>query len=719
MSEMSDFQNLPLHELSEKLVDIQTERTQTEDRMFFRILTAYHLSKIPSMLQVKINSPDRGKIPINFYGINLAPSGHGKGYTTNMFEDAILSEFVSKFMHKVMPAQAENHLEKLAVERDINANIDESRNRVQSEYERAGVYTPAFDSATSPAIKQLRHKILMANIGSLNLEIDEIGSNIVSNIDALSVYLELYDIGKVKEKLIKHTAESKHFVPIKGTTPANLMMFGTPTRLLNAAKEEEEFYNLLETGYARRCFFGYTRTSSKKILHDAKAAYEALTSQSNNTFIQKLQTSLGNLASNTFAHMEVQVPEDIAIRLIDYKLTCEKEAETLSEYDEIRKAELTHRYFKTLKLAGTYAVLEGATEINKTHLDNAIALAELSGQAFNELQRREKPYVKLAKYLRDKDHEVTHADMMEELPFFRGSNQYKQDLIKLAAGYGYKHNIILKNQFVNAIEFLSATSLKNTNLDEMIISSSKDLAHGYQPKIIPFDKLVNFGKNDVYNWCNHHFRDGHRQEDNALKGFNLLVFDVEKSVSIDMAKMLLDGYKMIIYTTKRHTSAEHRYRVIIPMNYTLELEQDTYKEFMKNLYTWLPFDSDTQVGQRARKWSCHNGQVELIDGELFDVLPFIPQTQKNEERLTHTITDNSLTNLERWFANNTAEGNRSNQLIKYALLLVDAGKNIADIGSRVEALNNKLPDPLSQTELQNTILRSAATKIQNKGKTDV
>jgi hypothetical protein len=186
-----------------------------------------------------------------------------------------------------------------------------------------------------------------------------------------------------------------------------------------------------------------------------------------------------------------------------------------------------------------------------------------------------------------------------------------------------------------------------------------------------------------------------------------------------MAKMLLKGYKMIIYTTKRHTDDEHRYRVIIPTNYVLELEKDTYKEFMKNLYTWLPFDSDTQVGQRARKWSCHNGQVEIIDGELFDVLPFIPQTQKNEERAKRTLTDTSLTNLERWFANNTGEGNRSNQLIKYAMVLVDAGKNIAEISNRIEELNNKLPDPLPQTELQNTILRTAATKIQNKGKTDV
>lgn len=714
---IEQFRNYDLHPLSEKIVDILSERTQTADRDFFRVLTAYHLSKVPSMMQAVVASPDRGNIPINFYGVNLAPSGHGKGHSTNIFEDLILSEFTSKFTKILMPQQAGLHIDRLAVARDIDGNIDAARSKVQIEYENAGIYQPVFDSATAPAIKQLRHKILMANIGALNLEIDEIGSNIIANAEALAVYLELYDVGKVKEKLIKHTTESKRFTPIKGVTPTNLMMFGTPTRLLNAAKEEDEFYAFLETGYARRCFFSYARTSAKQLHSDPEKVYDALTGKANNSYLNTLKQALGNLATHDFAHKKIKMDKTVAVHLIRYKLACEHEAEKFSEYDELRKAEMTHRYFKVMKLAGTYAFIEGCDEITEGHLNNAIALAEISGVAFDSLQRREKNYVKLAKFLRDKDDAVTRSDLQEELPFFKGPENQKNEMIKLAASFGYQNNIVLKTQYRNGIEFLSANSLKRTDLDNIIISSSKGIAQCFVPDTKPFDSLVALGKNDKFHWCNHHFEDGHRQEENAIKGFNLLVFDVEDSVSLDMAKMLLKGYKAIFYTTKRHDPAKgkERFRVLIPTNYMLEMDKDTYKEFMKNLYTWLPFDADTQVGQRAKKFLCHNGQVEVLDGELFDVLPFIPQTQMNKDRKVNTITEGGLVGLERWFVNNTAEGNRSNQLHNYAMALVDAGKDITEITQRISDVNEKLPEPLGAGEMQSTILQTAARKLKAKG----
>jgi hypothetical protein len=349
------------------------------------------------------------------------------------------------------------------------------------------------------------------------------------------------------------------------------------------------------------------------------------------------------------------------------------------------------------------------------HLNNAIALAEISGKSFRDLQKREKNYVKLAKYLRDCKYECTHADLVEDLPFFRGSSQSKQDMIKLAQGYGYKNNIVIKSYFLNGIEFLSASSLQKTSLDHLIVSTSKDITQGFIPSEIRFDQLTKFGKVSDFNWCNHHFKDNYRSEDTTIKGFNLIVLDVDSSVSIDTAKILLAGYKAIIYTTKRHTPTSNRYRIILPTNYILELEEDTYKDFMQNLYTWLPFEADLQTGQRSRKWLCNKGNIEVLEGELIDVLPFIPQTQKNEERIKAIIPGNSLDGLERWFVNNIGLGNRNNQLLRYAYALVDAGKDISEISHRIFNVNAKLPEPLSTNEIKATILQSAAKKIKSGG----
>jgi hypothetical protein len=49
------------------------------------------------------------------------------------------------------------------------------------------------------------------------------------------------------------------------------------------------------------------------------------------------------------------VEEDVGIELLRYKNECEKAAALLNPQQEIPKAELSHRYFKALKLAGALA----------------------------------------------------------------------------------------------------------------------------------------------------------------------------------------------------------------------------------------------------------------------------------------------------------------------------------------------------------------------------
>ena len=123
---------------------------------------------------------------------------------------------------------------------------------------------------------------------------------------------------------------------------------------------------------------------------------------------------------------------------------------------------------------------------------------------------------------------------------------------------------------------------------------------------------------------------------------------------------------------------------------------------------------DDQTGQRARKWLSHAGTISSSDGELFDSLPFIPKTSKNEERKQQLLDQHSLTNLERWFINNTGDGNRSNQLIKYALLLVDGGQTIMQVEQAVHNLNNKLASKLPDDEIHQTIMVSAQRAIQKR-----
>jgi hypothetical protein len=70
--------------------------------------------------------------------------------------------------------------------------------------------------------------------------------------------------------------------------------------------------------------------------------------------------------------------------------------------------------------------------------------------------------------------------------------------------------------------------------------------------------------------------------------------------------------------------------------------------------------------------------------------------------------------MERWFMNNTGTGNRSNQLVKFALMYVDAGRSITEVTDAVLDLNAKLPEPMKDAEIMATIMVSAGKAIKKR-----
>jgi hypothetical protein len=716
---MRNLDELEYHGKSEEVVKILCNKTQSANPLFFRVLIGYYFSKVASMMRAKIDTHDRGIIPINMYAMNLATSGQGKGHSTNIVEEKIINQFKELFLEETFPAIGETNLNKLAVQRanrkTITTNIvvdpNDEYERVKKEFDNLGVLAFSFDSGTTAAVKQMRHKLLMANAGSMNMEIDEIGSNLLGQVDVLNTFLELYDVGKVKQKLTKNTSENVRSEEIDGKTPTNMMLFGTPSKLLSGGRVEEEFYSMLETGYARRCFFGYSRANPKQTKLTPEQVFDLLTDTSGDVYLEGLSTHLGQLADRINFDKKLTMDKAVSLLLIEYRLYCEELSESYAEHEEIRKAEMSHRYFKALKLAGAYAFIDGSSCITEDHLYSAIKLAEESGEAFTRLLTRDRNYVKLAKYIAEIGREVTHVDLVEDLPFYKGAEAAKRELMTLAIAYGYKNNIIIKRMFNDGIEFLKGESLQKTDLNKVLISYGTEMAANYSNEEVPFDQLHKLTQLDGYHWVAHHLLDGYRKEENALPGFNLVVVDVDGGTEMNTAKMLLKDYKCMFYTTKRHSATNNRYRIIFPISYTLRMDSKDYKEFMSNIYEWLPFSVDTQTNQRARKWMSHNGIYEYVDGEMLDALLFIPKTTKNEERKKIVNDQQSLSNIERWFVNNTGIGNRSNQLIKYALLLVDSGQSLDTVRNNVLALNNKLQDKMEETEVLTTILVSATRAI--------
>jgi hypothetical protein len=725
---MIDLTGVQHHPAITEIVEMLCNKTQNTDTGFFQVEVAYFLGKMASSQRATIVTKDRGDIPVNIYALALATSGFGKGHSVNVVENELMKPFKKRFMEDTFPVIAEQNLWVVANQRAARNGTDpqEEFEKCEKEFKSAGAFPFTFDSGTPPAVKQLRHKLLQAACGSINLQIDEIGSNLLGVTDVLTLFLELYDQGIVKQKLIKNTADNQRGEELDGKTPTNMLLFGTPSKLLDGGQTEDQFYSFLDTGYARRCIFGWGQQDRKAFnTQTPEEIYRRLTEPANSTAANKWGMQFHRLADPAMYGWRMEVQDEVGIRLLSYKIACEQAAEKMSDHEEIKKAELSHRYFKALKLAGAYAFVDESTEVELSHLMSAILLVEQSGKAFQDILNREKSYVKLARFIADVGSEQTHADLHEALPFYKAGNAARNEMMTLATAWGYKKHIIIKKTFVDGIEFFSGEKLQETNIDEMILSYSDHWAYKYQGELVPFDQLHQMTQMDGIHWANHMFDKGHRAEENVLAGFNMIVIDVDEGISLDVCHEIMKEHKFMTYTTKRHRAQNgedsfhgDRFRLILPINYHLKLDSEEYKEFMNNVMAWLPFSTDESANQRAKKWECYGGEgAEYhynLDGEMIDALPFIPKTSKNEAYKKGLQAVENMDNLERWFAGRIATGNRNNQMIRYALTLVDSGMDLITVQRQVHEFNKKLNNPLTEDEIDTTIMVTVGKRFERK-----
>jgi len=713
------------HPFSEKIVDILVRKVNNDNRHFFRILIGYYLSKVASMMRCNIQTNDRDVVPVNTYVLNLMVSGTGKGHSTNILEREFIAHFKKEFLNTVFPKKAEEHIQILAQERaQSRINTGQSiitlaeeysiqLDKFQRHFDRLGELAFSFDSGTSPAVKQMREKLLLASAGSMNLELDEVGSNIASNVDVLNTFLELYDVGLVKQKLIKNTVENIRSEELPGNTPTNLMMFGTPTKLLDGGKTEEEFKQFLETGYARRLLFGYTIDSHRTKYATAQERYQQMVDTVLAADMQAIQQEFTNFAKRPFNPV-LQMSPDNSIYLIKYQMRCEAAADDMKDHMSVHKAEMIHRYYKALKLAGAYAFADNSTEINQDHLDYAINVVEDSGEAFHTLMRKQGPYERLAHYLADCDNEVTQHELIEELPFYKGSEAQRRDLMTLAMSFGYKNNIIIKKRVLDDIEFFVGETLMETDLNKLTVGLSQNIAYDYQTDAPPFDKLHKLTTAPGYHYTAHGFVNGHRKSENAIPGFDLLILDCDGDVTISTVKVLLEDYTFLISTTKRHTAEINRFRLILPISHRIKLTPNEYSRFMVNVFEWLPFPVDEAAKDIARKWEAYAGHYEYNDGAIIDATMFIPETKRSDETKLQ-ISVSGVNNIERWFKTHTSKGNRANHLYRYGMVMVDASMDLPTIIENMENFNKSLDAPLPEDQFRNSTVKSISKAFQKRG----
>ncbi len=720
-----DLSKLEYHKASEEIIKVLCDKAQNDDPTFFRGLLPYYLGVLASNMHVKVIGWERAEIPVNIYSINLAPSGTGKGHSSGLIENQLMKGFRDVFEGTIMPMTAEENMRRIAVRRSNSTGEDWETVELpalEKEFRVLGSYPMFFDSGSSPAIKQLRNKILIANCGSVNLQIDEIGANLLGQTEALNSFLELYDMGRIKDKLIKSNSDNVRSERIDGSTPANMLLFGTQSKLFDGGATEKNFFDFLEMGYARRGIFSVTSRAFTDGEQDIDAIIAKMFNADNDTLMDSVTERITKLADMSQLHRQIQLPLEALRMLVQYRLYCRKRADSFNNNEAILRMDMEHRYWKAIKLAGAYAFFDMTAEITTEQVGNAIRLIEDSGEYLKAMCTPDYPHMRLARYLAESGEEKSQSDIMIDCLWFKGSKQQKAETIDLAIAWGSTNNIVIKRNFVSGIEFLKGETLKATNLKELIFSftNNPDMTSGYKNVLGNWENMADLTSRSDLHWLNHHTTAaGYRNEENMLAGFNMLVLDIDGTYPIPAFRNIMSDFKYFLYTTKSHKPDAHRYRVIIPINYELKLSSQEYKELIHNVFESLPFEIDEAGDHRCKKWtsfvSASNGGGCMFNPNegavLFDILPFIPKTKKNEERKEANKQWANTTALEAWFLQNTGNGNRNHQLHKYARVLMDRGFKANEVRDGLLDMNSKLPDPMPEAEIDNTIMKTVNSKI--------
>mgnify|MGYP000686998523 FL=1 len=236
---MIDLTNLPRHPMMESMVDDLCPSNEGHNRPFYRIMVGYFFSKMAASMRAVVDSPVIGEVPVNCFAVALAPSGFGKNTSVSAIERGGMKGFKNRFITETMPVIAEQNLYALAMQKAVisGRTEDEEKDRMQKMYNNAGPYMFSAKKATASSIEQLRSKLLMAGVGSINMQVDEIGMNITDKfvMEGLTLFLELYDMGHTDAAMTRNTTDNMRVDDIDGFTPSCLLAFGTPTKLFDGS----------------------------------------------------------------------------------------------------------------------------------------------------------------------------------------------------------------------------------------------------------------------------------------------------------------------------------------------------------------------------------------------------------------------------------------------------------------------------------------------------
>jgi len=344
----------------------------------------YLYMHLVSQLRPTINdivySPDN--LGINYYGINLSPSGNGKDASLNTMKSACKTAFDLIFRERQdQEAQRAKSIALRELRKDNpTMTEDDITYDMYSEFMRDLAPITIESKSTRGGSVNVITRLQNEKFGNLGLTSNEFGLALKQNNtieELLEMLGSLFDMGVTEQQAFK-TVEVREQA-IEGMYP-NTLLHSSPKIVFGNEKVRMAISNLFHTMLARRCFFSMpteeetienneiplTIQEVREIANQRRITISKLSSKIDDVTSEVVRTMLAS-DENRILHFS----DEAKILYTDYFEYNLKRGE-LEEDSSINQVELNGRAFKVARLAALWSLLDNTNEISRDTLSSAI-----------------------------------------------------------------------------------------------------------------------------------------------------------------------------------------------------------------------------------------------------------------------------------------------------------------------------------------------------------
>ena len=353
----------------------------------------YKLANIASQMHIKVDTMSGyAPTPVNVYSLILLNSGGGKNSSLGLMDRIFFGDSFSKIRDTVFPfykAKGIDKLENMGIERDLHN------------------WTQSISNATISGMFAYAETYHIAEFGSLNIEIDEIGNAVTSKAELFENLLTPYDNGDF-QPVAKRT--DSNALDITGL-PVNLYCFGNKVRLLNGDNTEAAFMHLIDEGYGRRFLFVDDKSmptvkTPEEIMTEMKVAEETRKNRAS------VRESIADKITSRNFNRVLSISDEAMYQYAVIKSESDAYLANKKGFLPAVQADISERYFKTVKLAGIYAFFEGSDSVSRDNMLQAYEIVKESSRVLEQLRKVKPTHERLLDALLIEDEPVTSQHVL-------------------------------------------------------------------------------------------------------------------------------------------------------------------------------------------------------------------------------------------------------------------------------------------------------------------